>query len=516
MQFQHDRLGLASPFPVLKNDISRSRPKSTSVCDVEKAKFLGFWHDLDMAGTCAKVAQGLLLWGEHLRRGEMKKEDFFQGAVAPTQKGFDNTRNSLGAVGKRYFEKDGLKFGPGAGFVVGMSVGPSKVRALVLDANGEQRANFTSPTPIEGLRHLPPNELLSHLKTALTSVVEPVRGDHRALIDGRWPLLGVSIAWGGPVNREKMPMGRTLSDPGWHVGTHSLVRLPAAAFRLPEDRLHAQNDAQATAIAVAFDQTQQLDYVNWTHPKLNITLRIAGGVGSGIIVVERPPKPREPAFEHHRSGFPTSILLGGADLCSGEIGHAPIELGLIDSLNNRDLGEKAKATDWDLGEITPAACSCDLSKPGDHIEAYTSIPALARRFPDRPGSPLDVIEDILRRPDQPAHAQALADIGEILGRSMRGPIAILDPATIALTGTLAVPSVQTAFELAIGNARPFGGPPTVYANPDNFAAARGAALAVMRRLVYRRFTALLGHARNTQIDAAVEANPYWMDVPPWV
>jgi hypothetical protein len=123
-----------------------------------------------------------------------------------------------GARGLGFFDSSRqgkLAFGPGAGLVVGVSVGAENVRAVLVDANGwEYHAHQGDHQ--QGQLAQQPDVLLARIKTAIAEVLEQTfKKSPHLLVDGALPLLGCAVAWPTPVDRAGKPAGHALSHPGW-------------------------------------------------------------------------------------------------------------------------------------------------------------------------------------------------------------------------------------------------------------------------------------------------------------
>ncbi len=76
---------------------------------------------------------------------------------------------------------------------------------------------------------------------------------------------------------------------------------------------------------------------------------------------------------------------------------------------------------------------------------------------------------------------------------------MLNPATITLTGMLAVPTVEHAVNEYLLGSKPFGNHPDVksmHGEANRLIRVRGAALAVLRAQVHRKMTELVGGSRE--------------------
>jgi predicted NBD/HSP70 family sugar kinase len=438
---------------------------------------------------CLRVAREILLRGpilesDRLHRGALIERFDFQDAA------FRKAGEALGAhqepAGLRFFDSsvDGhLAFGPGAGLVVGVSLGTESLRSCLVDANGWRYHEATSSYDKDQLLAAP-QAILNRIRTAVNAVLEPALEDDRLLVAGKLPLLGWGVAWPSPVDRESKSVGHALAHPDWRLGRplNTLV----SNFLGPRVRSYALNDAHAAAIAVAHRQTRSIKETEWPHPRLGLVVRLAGGIGSGIIIVDRPRlSPDERQLE---SGFISSILVGGATNHAGEVGHVPISVSFIEGLNvaSRPRG---------VGPLKAVGCSCTPEHEPSvlHLEAFASARALARRL-DRRAPMYDVLSRVLADQERPDHAWVLRDVGAVVAEGLLSPVAVLNPATITLTGSLAVPGVLAEVAERLETSHPFGDPPTItsLAGADNnYVGATGAALAVIRNRVHRRLDEIL-------------------------
>jgi hypothetical protein len=241
-----------------------------------------------------------------------------------------------------------------------------------------------------------------------------------------------------------------------------------------------------------------------------ISMRLGGTIAGASIIIEPPEF--SPSLGP-TSGFASSIMIGGVDHRAGALGHIPIDRSLIAALNERSRSFRKQ-----LAPLVAVSCSCtpEMDPAPGHLEAYTAGAALARRV--RPGEPVGtVVRRIIEDPDRDIHRLALADAGELVGHALLGPAAMLSPTTITLTGALAVPTVRDEVARYISAGQPFGVIPevTILEGDENrFVAAKGAALAVLRGLVYRRLESLLGSGVREASDH-VRALTMPMREPPW-
>lgn len=448
-----------------------------------------------MPDVCVKVARGLLLHGERLEKeGDMTKRQFLQ-TVGVKDTTFRAAGERIGAKehdpGLRFFDASDRKltFGPGAGLVLGVSIGSETLRGAIVDANGRLLHRYQAESQPEQLRS-EPRVLLDRIRDAAAAVLSQALGQDALLVDGRLPLLGVAVAWPTAIDRRGHPVGGALSHRSWNGG-QSLRQRVGRHLGIDPVRSHALNDVDAAALGVAYELSRERTHLDQIHPELTLVLRLAGGVGGATVIVEPP--------ENHEnwgmsSGFLRTVLIGGVDRLAGELGHVGVPAATIDLLNTNRPDS--------LGALEPYDCSC--AEPGKesvppHLEAYTSVSALAHRVaPTSPAS--DTLSAILQRPEDPVHSRALADIGHLVGEALLAPVAWLNPASVVLTGSLATPAVARAVDAELADAHPIVTHPNVRClsgEESPYARVKGAALAVLRRHVFREIPSLLGGPKKT-------------------
>jgi hypothetical protein len=302
--------------------------------------------------------------------------------------------------------------------------------------------------------------------------------------------LGVSIAWPIPLDCAKQPVGRILRDGEWRKRPGPQRTLPSLPQRtaaalggiFTADQCHAVNDASAAAIAVAFDESRRHardpDDDRW---RMALVLRIGGAIGAGTIILA--PHTRA------RLSFIDSLLIEGANGLAGELGHLPIGRTLIEDLNG--------AAPQDLADMNydEWRCSCERTR---HLDAFTSGAALVRRLkasgyaiPDDARADASYLRAIMDGEPDEIQAHAVQDVGRILGRALAGPILMLDPHSVTLTGSLAseylVEGIRRERDHWANAIKDTVTVSHVDRDDGRFIAARGAALAVIRRAVYRRY-----------------------------
>jgi predicted NBD/HSP70 family sugar kinase len=440
-----------------------------------------------MSETNLAVARGLLLHGKPEALSRLKREWLLEETGVPdgTFRSAGELLGATGSPGLRFFDcsvRGQIAFGPGAGLAIGISVGTESLRTALVDINGWIRvAHEATPDHTQLLGK--PEVLLSRIRTAVEQLIQLGRLDPSLLVDGKIPLLGCAVAWPSPLSREKYPQGYALAHADWHTGLPLDDRVERELRLGPLDS-YAINDCHAAAIAVAHRLTHSPEGLARRHPHLTIVLRIAGGVGGAVVVVE----PAKNLPERQReSGFLSSVLIGGHDNFAGEIGHAPINPTTIEQLNRK--------TPRRLAKLKAVRCSCHSpdDSPPDHVEAYASGRAVAARF-DRKRPMHTVLREILDDPESPNHNRALRDVGSIVGDALVGPASILNPASVVITGILAVPAVRALVEERLLAGHLFGREPVVAlldADENSYIRSKGAALALIRNAVHRRLPMIL-------------------------
>jgi predicted NBD/HSP70 family sugar kinase len=446
--------------------------------------------------TVLSVARGILLRGSAETGRRLDRDALFKAIGNVRLTTFRSAAADLGAQrsrpGLRFFDSSvngKISFGPGAGLAVGASVGAESIRAVLVDANGWEYHPVEGPRLV-GQSAAEPGIVLSRIKETVACVLDKALDDSSLLVDGNLPLLGWAVAWPTPIDRGGRPNGYALGHHSWRSG-QPLNQRVALTLGVTDMAAFSLNDAHAAAIAIAHHETHQLEHLKWTHPKLTVVVRLAGNVSGAVIIVE--PKRSDP--EHGDvSGFVGSILLAGIDNCAGEIGHAPISRETIEEIDDRIHVNG-------LSQLVQANCSCTPTggKTPAHLEAYASVLALTQRlYPDLEHH--DALQTILTDPDNDRHTAGLRDVGTLVGDTMIGPIAILNPAAITLTGTLAMPVVRDEVRSRVDAAHRFGTQPAIGAlrgQVNDYVSAKGAALAMIRNLVHRRMDEILDDYKDT-------------------
>jgi predicted NBD/HSP70 family sugar kinase len=382
------------------------------------------------------------------------------------------------------------KLGPGLGMVLAISIGSGVSRAALVDANGELHHKREAAARPDQL-HDSPEELLGRTRTLASEVLTQAIVDETLVGEGETlNLLGVAVAWPSPVDRDGCPGGRILRDPRWRRRPRSgsaptLPQLTAKYLGGPftEGRCHALNDANAHALAIAFDKSRERfaddESELWG---VALVVLIGGGIGAATIMLA-PHSPR-------RLSFIDSRLIAGTKGLAGELGHSPLAREVITERNRANPFDKAELMPFDYER---AECSCGARH---HLEAFASGRALERRLrasgyeieEDSSGTSLHTT--LRERPDA-CQSHALFDVGSILGSALANPILMLNPQSITLTGSFATKRVRdgilskrevwrSAFDDDC-DVTPLEG------EDKEYIGVRGAGLAVLRRCVFRSF-----------------------------
>lgn len=383
-----------------------------------------------------------------------------------------------------------LRLGSAWGYVLGIGLGSESCRAGLVDANGV--VSVTSELDrMPDQRRLSPAELVGRVSQAAQAVLD------QAPAEARRSLLAVATAWPAPVRGSFRPAGAVL-DAGWlSTRQPNLREAVARTLGLPVERSHALNDANAHAMAVAFDdardaRVRELNDASAAAAgtwRISLSVRIGGGIGAASMLLAPP--------DSSRSAFLRSIMLGGARSLAGEIAHLPVDAAVLDEMEERRK--------WvgGLAPIDPTRrCSCGRT---GHLEALASGDALVARLVESGFTRNEVFaafdaashDEDLDLEDQRIQA-ALEDAGRLVGRSLTAPVLLLDPHVLTLSGSLGVKPVVRGIEAERETWRHVFGDAlkirTVDPGRRRTLGVRGAALAVIRAKVLRRLDDLVASA----------------------
>jgi predicted NBD/HSP70 family sugar kinase len=431
------------------------------------------------------VAEGLVLYGTEDQSG-LDRDELLEDVDVGEKSFVDRHGLPLGAKpsqpGERFFDyprRGRLAFGPGAGLCLGISVGTESLRGAIVDANGWIRVE-DEESPLRGQTKQPHDVVLDRVHLMAGKLLRKAVAKKELLVDGKLPLLGCAVAWPSPVNRSKYATSYALPEFGGDAPLTALVQERLGVKDLP---VYALNDTRAAALAVAYHTTKQVRHAPMEYPELTIVVRLAGGIGGAVTIIE-PPRDRKRESDRY-SGFLWSTILAGAQDHAGELGHVAIADSVINELN-RDLPDG-------LPRLAPITCSCEPDDPPPHLEAFASAVSMARRL-DSERAMHEVLSDVLAAPTDPLHARVLRDVGALVGEALVAPTVFLNPARIVLTGSLAVKRVRDEVEARLKQHRMIGKIPRVesYEEPVNkFLRAHGAALAMIRVRVLRELDEIL-------------------------
>lgn len=381
------------------------------------------------------------------------------------------------------------RLGVGLGLVLGISLGSETLRAGLVDANGVVRKATTDPLR-PGQLGAEPQKIMARIKAIAGRVLRDAIKDEnlRPPESPNLLLAGAAVAWPAPVDRAKRLRGRAIWHSDWRRPEKGSELAQSLPDRLSETlgppftpkRCHALNDLSAHALAVTFDDSRRAA----KEPKneemrVVLVVRIGGGLGSGIAVTA--------PHDNRRLSFIDTKLIEGTSGLAGELGHLPVGRRLIAEVNERS---ELAAMDYDSW-----LCSCGKSR---HLEGFASGKALLRRLresgyeiPETNEAHERLLSAIATGDLDDEQREALRDIGRIVGRALVGPILMLDPDNIVITGALAGTDVKDGMDRVRDSwgsviddsveieAR--GGEESAWAG------VRGAGLAILRRTVYRGF-----------------------------
>jgi len=227
-----------------------------------------------------------------------------------------------------------VRLGPGLGLMLGMSLSADTIRAALIDANGtpyhSMQDDLSDVVRVRDRRR----RIMFRLRRAAVSVLSAGLQDRNLWASENQQslrLLGASIAWPAPVDREMRSTGQHVLDATWRETRNATELLPAMvaeALGPPfEPRYcHVLNDANAAALAVAFDQSRLdvgADPAQW---RVMLVVFVGHGLGAATMLLAPP--------QRSRLSFVDSILIAGSHGVAGEFGHLPIGRRLIDDLNH--------------------------------------------------------------------------------------------------------------------------------------------------------------------------------------
>jgi predicted NBD/HSP70 family sugar kinase len=385
-----------------------------------------------------------------------------------------------------------LKFGMGAGVTLGISAGSQSVYGALVDANGTLHCTATIdplPDQLRGAR----TTLLDRIRAVAGRVLRTAFDEHSCLAEpGVLRLHGVAAAWPSLLDRQKVIQGWTMGDKSWTARDEATGTRPtvpewlsgALGGPFTADRCSALRDASAHSLCLAFEDAQERTASSklggdW---RVSLLIRLGQGLGASPILLAPPAK--------NRMCFIDSKLIEGTSGFAGSLGHLRVEKRVIEEIN-KDPVKGLGRVDYD-----GLLCSCGKHH---HLQAFVSVPGVLARLqasdyemPNDNQSRARLLAEVRdgRATDAvPVHAGL--DVGRILGQALAGPVLLLDPSTITISGPLAGKPVvngivrergvwgsTVADSVEVGLAESPAG---------DFIGVKGAALAAIRRVVYREF-----------------------------
>jgi predicted NBD/HSP70 family sugar kinase len=272
------------------------------------------------------------------------------------------------------------------GVGIGVEIGRSSVKAAAITPNGEVLVRREA------------ERVSARLEPTFREAAATVRGVLEDLSGLREAALaGIVVALPAPVDRRSRSVAPDVL-PGW--GGRGLDERFSEALGVDHLPVAVINDADARAIAEG-----RFGLARAAHSAF--VLKVSGGIGGSLL----------------RRGRVMSGFRGLA----GELGHISVSL---DTLSR-------PPTELNLPMLDPdAACSCGDSQ-GQHLEAYASTTAIARRVAEARSAPVTFERLAEGWQGAPDARRAIEDAGQLLGQALSSLVAIFDPALVVVTGRFA-------------------------------------------------------------------------------
>jgi glucokinase len=299
------------------------------------------------------------------------------------------------------------------GYGVGIEIARSWIRAAVMAPSGRVLSHAERDRPGS-------HRLEDTLEVAVDAVREAVDG---LAVDERERLVGIAVAVAAPVDRKLGTVARDMQR-GW--GSEPIQ--DSFNAWLPNDlpTVAVINDANARAIGEA-----RFGLARAKHSAF--VLKVSGGIGGALL----------------RRGR----LIDGYSGFAGELGH----LRVAPELLTAPLGPS------ELDPLKPdAQCGCgDLG--GQHLEAYASTEAIARRVSGARGADVEFDEIAKNWRFGADSRRAVEDASRLLGQAIASVVVLFDPAIIVVTGRFAKCGQKALkpLETAVEAVRPTRDPPPV-------------------------------------------------------
>jgi predicted NBD/HSP70 family sugar kinase len=377
---------------------------------------------------------------------------------------------------------------PSLGLVLSLSLGTEAARGALVDSNGRLSCCFESP-PLAG-------QLVELSRSLLLDRVAELA--HAVLATGlsrmpkeELPLLGVSVAWPAALDAEtKLPAPLMFRHPQWERDPVPVTLAVAQRLRLADWagspdaalwRSHGINDANAAAVSVAFSTTRERAAGGGGRSGILMVIRLGGGIGAGVVLLSS-----------HRDDVPSfldSYLVEGRGF-AGEIAHLPV--------SSADVAELGGAVGRVAAVEPLRGCNCGREICLESVASARAVVDRARRSglldeaTTGSAGDTDAMQSIIGRSTEDEVATVLKQTGQMIGRSLAGPVMLLNPRKICLTGSLSLLPVLDGIEDRKGDLMHVADEGqttmTLLEGWDNkFAGVRGAGLVVHRSVIYRRF-----------------------------
>ena len=291
----------------------------------------------------------------------------------------------------------------------------------------------------------------------------------------------------------------------------------AKRLGLPAHRSHAINDANAVALAAAFDEIrEQADAGDGRFGRSLFALRVGGGFGRGTVVIGSPTS------NTPRSAFLETRLVEGASGYAGELGQLPVDPRIVEDIQS--------PLTPGLERMPQLVCAC--GRKGDPcLETLASATAFAERMRlSRVG-----VEGLLEGDERHATSATLRamqnvgderqkraqrDIGKLLGRSLASPVLMLNPSSITIAGSMAVAGVEAGMEderwrwrHAHSDDLPLH---FLEGRANRYSSSRGAAIPALRGRVIGGSTTSTRPRNRSAISLSSGAVTRWLRGAPWL
>jgi predicted NBD/HSP70 family sugar kinase len=430
----------------------------------------------------ALLAHGAALTAE-ARDDRMSHASFWSTLSSP--------REETGEVGIRDLLSAGLiesdwSLSRSLGEVLALSLGTESARGALVDANGRTSAEEEAVPTSGQLLELSPELVLNRLAAVAHAVLSSAIESRQ---ESSIKLIGVAVAWPAPLEAAtKVGSTKALRHPGWAkqgdlrmvVAQRLALEGWAGSLANACERSHAINDANAVALADAFRRTRSRArrLSDDSGGGAVLAVRVGGGIGAGVVLLAD--------HDNRRLSFLNSHLIEGRGY-AGEIAHLPVSHADVDELAGAGKGLKA-------AEPLPG-CGCGRASCLDAVASARAIVERVRQAGVLDGSlheghaDTEAFRTIVDNVRQKPVALALEQAGQLIGRALAGPVMLLNPKVVVISGSAARPQLLAG----ISKQRPDWlhvhdeSYPSIESDPDPLAPLRGAGLAALRGALFRRF-----------------------------